>query len=147
LSPEQATVLAKTVATALSARDAAPSQPSANGGGAPPPPYRGAPLAAQASAAATIAPDAAPREMADKLIAQTDGVLARQTLLQVASLPEQPDLPRADAAQRWTFEVPLATPQGTSIAQFEVSREAHAPKSDSAARTWRARFSLDAEPM
>ena len=28
------------------------------------------------------------------------------------------------AAQRWTFEVPFATPQGTSIAQFEVSRDA-----------------------
>ena len=92
-------------------------------------------------------PDAAPREIADRLIAQTDGALARQTLLQVASLPDRPEMPRADAGQRWNFEVPFATPQGTAIAQFEVSRDARMPKSDPQQRTWRARFSLDVEPM
>ena len=85
--------------------------------------------------------------MADKLIAQTDGALARQTLLQVASLPAQPEMPRTDATRHWTFEIPFGTPQGTSIAQFEVSRDAGAPKSDPQARIWRARFSLDVEPM
>ena len=147
LSPEQATTLAKAVATALSSRETASSQPAANAPGGPPPPYRGAPLAAQPSAAPSIAPDAAPREIAEKLIAQTDGALARQTLLQVASLPDQSDMPRADAAQRWNFEIPFATPQGTSIAQFEVSRDARAPQSDPHTRTWRARFSLDVEAM
>jgi hypothetical protein len=68
-------------------------------------------------------------------------------LLQVASLPDQPDLPRTEAAQRWNFEIPFATPQGTAIAQFEVSREGRAPQSDPQTRTWRARFSLDVEPM
>jgi len=145
LSPEQATSLARTVASALSTRDA-PSQPAANQGG-PPPPYRGAPLAAQAAAAPSIALDAAPHEIADRLIAQTDGALARQTLLQVASLPDQPGLPRAEASQRWTFEIPFATPQGTSIAQFEVSRDGRTPQAEAQARTWRARFSLDVEPM
>jgi hypothetical protein len=145
LSPDQAATLAKTVASALSTRDA-PAQPSASPG-APPPPYRGAPLTAQASAASSLASDAAPREIADKLIAETDGALARQTLLQIASLPDQPDLPRTDTTQRWSFEIPFATPQGTSIAQFEVSRDACAPHADPQARTWRARFSLDVEPM
>jgi hypothetical protein len=145
LSPEQATNLAKTIASALSTRDA-PSQSAASQNG-PPPPYRGAPLAAQAPAAPSIALDAAPREIADRLIAQTDGALARQTLLQVASLPDRPDLPRAEASQRWTFEIPFATPQGTSIAQFEVSRDGRTPQSDPQVRTWRARFSLDVEPM
>src|SRR5207237_10111993 len=120
LSPEQATTLAKTVAAALTARDA-PAQPAANTSGGPPPPYRGAPLVAQAPAAPSIAPDAASHKAAERLIAQTDGALARQILLQVASLPEQPNLPRTDATQRWTFEIPFSTPQGTSIAQFEVS--------------------------
>jgi hypothetical protein len=147
LSPEQATTLAKTVATALVARDAAPAQTPTTTQNGPPPPYRGAPLAAQASATPSIAPDATPHQAAERLIAQTDGALARQTLLQVASLPDQPALPRADAAQRWTFEVPFATPQGTSIAQFEVSRDGRMPKSDPQARVWRARFSLDVEPM
>jgi hypothetical protein len=144
-SPEQATTLAKTVASVLSSRDA-PSQPAANQSG-PPPPYRGAPLAAQAPVAPSITLDAAPHEIADRLIAQTDGALARQTLLQVASLPDQPDMPRAEASQRWTFEIPFATPQGTSIAQFEVSRDDRTPQAEAQARTWCARFSLDFEPM
>ena len=49
--------------------------------------------------------------------------------------------------QRWNFEVPFATPQGTAIAQFEVSRDGSAAKADPQARIWRARFSLDVEPM
>ena len=43
--------------------------------------------------------------------------------------------------------MPFATPQGTSIAQFEVSRDGQAAKSDRKPATWRARFSLDVEPM
>lgn len=148
LSPEQATTLAKTLASVLETREAAPASPDARGNGALPPPYRGAPLAAQAPAAPSLIPDAAPREIAEKLIAQTDGALARTTLLQAASLPDQPQTAqRADAGQRWSFEVPFATPQGTAIAQFEVSRDARPPKADAQARTWRARFSIDAEPM
>ncbi len=145
LSAEQATTLAKTLSSVLEARATLPSQSTSPG--ALPPPYRGEPPAAQGVAAPSIAIDAAPREVADKLIAQTDGALARQTLLQVASLPDRPDLPRAEAGQRWNFEIPFATPQGTAIAQFEVSRDARAAKSDPETRTWRARFSLDVEPM
>jgi hypothetical protein len=146
LSPEQATNLAKTLATALAPREA-PSAPATAHPNTVPPPYRGAPLAAQAPAAPSIAPDGAPHDIAERLIAGTDGALARQTLLQVASLPEQPDRPRAQAAQRWSFEVPFATPQGTAIAQFEITRDGRAPKAEAQTRVWRARFSLDAEPM
>lgn len=146
LSPEQATNLAKTIANALTPREG-PSAPAAALPNSVPPPYRGAPLAAQAPAAPSIAPDAAPHEAAERLIAGTDGALARTTLLQVASLPDQPDLPRADAAQRWNFEIPFATPQGTAVAQFEITRDGRAPKADPQTRVWRARFSLDTEPM
>jgi len=146
LSADQATGLAKTVASVLTARDAAPAR-SASSALAVPPPYRGAPLAAQAVAAPAIAADAAPHEIAQKLTAEIDGAIARTTLLQVASLPEQPDQPRAEPAQRWNFEVPFATPQGTAIAQFEVSRDARAARADPQTRTWRVRFSLDVEPM
>jgi hypothetical protein len=146
LSADEATGLARTLASALTARDTAPvrQMPSSV---ALAPPYRGAPLIAQAVAAPTIAPDAPPHEIAGRLVAETDGALARQTLLQVASLPEQSSQPRAEAAQRWNFEVPFATPQGTAIAQFEVSRDARAARADPQARTWRARFSIDVEPM
>lgn len=147
LSPEQATNLAKTLASVLEARVMPSASPDAKANGALPPPYRGAPLAAQAPAAPSILPDASLHEIADKLVAQTDGALARTTLLQAASLPDQPQSQRADAGQRWSFEVPFATPQGTAVAQFEVSRDAHPPKADAQVRTWRARFSLDVEPM
>jgi hypothetical protein len=147
LSPEQATNLARVLSTTLEAREA-PSAPNAKGlSSAPPPPYRGAPLSAQAPALPSITLDAAPHEVANRLITQTDGALARQTLLQAASLPDQPQAQRADTGQRWSFEVPFATPQGTAVAQFEVSRDARAAKADPQARTWRARFSLDVEPM
>jgi hypothetical protein len=147
LSPEQATSLAKSVAAALTGREgpehAAPANPSA-----PPPPYRGAPLAAQQPAAAVIAPDTPPHETAERLLGATEGALARTTLLQAASLPDQPGAQRSDpATQRWTFEVPFATPQGTGIAQFEVSRDGRAAREDKRAPVWRARFALDLEPM
>lgn len=145
LSPEQASNLAKSLAAALTRRDA-PEAPATQAPNALAPPYRGAPLAAQAVAAPSIAPDVAPQEIAHKLIAETDGALARQTLLQAASLPEQSSQPRMETTQRWNFEVPFVTTQGTAIAQFEVSRDGSVAKTDPQARTWRARFSLDVEP-
>ena len=147
LSPEQATSLAKTVAAVLTGREApehaAPSNPNA-----PPPPYRGAPLAAQQPVATAIAPDTPPHETAERLLGATEGALARTTLLQAASLPEQLGVQRSDpATQRWTFEVPFATPQGTGTAQFEISRDGRAARDEKRAPVWRARFSLDLEPM
>jgi flagellar hook-length control protein FliK len=115
---------------------------------APPPPYRGAPTTPQPPSAPSIVPDDTPHEIGAKLLAETDAALARQTLLQAASL-ERSDAqaPRNDASgPRWHFEIPFATPQGTSIAQFEVSRDGrHAPPKGQSA-TWRARFSFDIEP-
>ncbi len=145
LSPEQATNLARSVATALTARDVPDHAPGANG----PPPYRGAPLAAQQPVPASIGPDLPAHETAERLLGATEGALARTTLLQAASLPDQnAGVQRLDsAAQRWTFEVPFITPQGTGAAQFEVSRDGQAAKSDRPVAVWRARFSLDVEPM
>jgi hypothetical protein len=145
LSPEQATNLAKSVAAALHGREAPPEHHSSSG---PPPPYRGAPLAAQQPTAPTIAPELPPHETAERLLGATDGAIARTTLLQAASLPDQPGAQRLDpGAARWSFEIPFMTPQGTGIAQFEVSRDGRNAKSDAPTATWRARFSLDLEPM
>jgi hypothetical protein len=150
LSPEQAASLAKSVATQLVAREApdylssSAAAPLSNGG--PPPPYRGAPLSAQPPVAPTIAPDTPPHESAERLLAATDGAIARTTLLQAASLPDQ-QTQRIDPTQRWTFEVPFATPQGTAVAQFEVSRDPQGAKTERQLPTWRARFSRDVEPM
>src|SRR5262249_8990805 len=92
---------------------------------APPPPYRGAPLAAQPTAAPSVAADTAPQEIGKVLFNETDAALARQTLMQAASLPDQlvPGARNDASGPRWLFEVPFATPQGTTVAQFEIARD------------------------
>jgi Flagellar hook-length control protein FliK len=55
--------------------------------------------------------------------------------------------PRIDqAAPRWNFEIPFATPQGTAMAQFEISRDGGGNEAEAPSRVWRARFSLNVEP-
>jgi hypothetical protein len=115
----------------------------------PPPPFRGALPSAQPVASPSFAPDAPLAATVHQLLDDTDAAIARQTLLQVASLPDRADIagPRTDpAAPRWNFEIPFATPAGTAIAQFEISRDGTASEIDAAKRVWRARFSLDIEP-
>jgi hypothetical protein len=114
----------------------------------PPPPIRGALPAAQPIASPTIAPDAPLEATAHHLLDDTDAAIARQTLLQVASLPDRIDTSaKADmTVPRWNFEIPFATPQGTAMAQFEISRDGGSEAVEAAKRVWRARFSLDVEP-
>ncbi|WFU19814.1 flagellar hook-length control protein FliK [Bradyrhizobium sp. CB3481] len=115
----------------------------------PPPPVRGAPPAVQPIATPTLQPQAPLEATAHHLLDDTDAAIARQTLLQVASLPDRVDTssPRLDAtAPRWHFEIPFATPQGTAMAQFEISRDGGHEDVEAAKRVWRARFSLDVEP-
>jgi hypothetical protein len=50
------------------------------------------------------------------------------------------------ATPRWNFEIPFATPQGTAMAQFDISRDGGGREAGSAKQVWRARFSLDVEP-
>ena len=114
----------------------------------PPPPFRGALPSAQPVMEASIS-SRAPAQVAQHLLDDTDAALARQTLLQVASLPDQSDLAgsRLDlVAPRWNFEVPFATPFGTAVAQFEIAKDGAGAEADAAKRIWRARFSLDVEP-
>jgi hypothetical protein len=113
----------------------------------PPPPFRGSATAAQPVALPSIAPDDAPVTIAHRLIEDTDAALARQTLLQVASLPLDVPGVRSDPTMpRWNFEIPFVTPQGTAVAQFEISRDGASSEVEAAQRVWRARFSLDVEP-
>lgn len=114
-----------------------------------PPPFRGALPAAQPVALPSIAPGTPLPSAAHHLLENTEGALARQTLLQVASLPDRVDIaqPQADpGAPSWHFEIPFATPQGTAMAQFEISRDGGGTEVEAAQRVWRARFSLDVEP-
>jgi hypothetical protein len=115
----------------------------------PPPPFRGALPSAQPAVPPSIAPGAPLAAAVHRLLEDTDAAIARQTLLQVASLPDRADIAasRTDpAAPRWNFEIPFATPAGTAIAQFEILRDGAGSMIDAAKRVWRARFSLDVEP-
>jgi hypothetical protein len=114
-----------------------------------PPPFRGALPSAQPIAAPSIVPDAPLGSIAHRLLDDTDAAIARQTLLQVASLPDRTDAssnPVDASVPRWNFEIPFATPQGTAMAQFEIARDGGGRDSEAAQRIWQARFSLDVEP-
>jgi hypothetical protein len=151
-------------AAADPAPDAA-SPPAATATASPPdsagpaPPYRGGPVTAQPPAAPTLAVTAEPAVVVQRLLQETGGALARQELLQLASLPEAAtdaraaETPRAEQGQRWMFEIPFAAPQGTAVAQFEISRDgrrkpsANSPGGEAAEPVWRTRFSIDLEPI
>jgi hypothetical protein len=149
-SPPLSAADAESIARSVSALLAkvATASGAANASTNPPPPYRGAPLTAQAPVPAAIADTTSPRATAERLLAETDAALARQTLLQAASLPDAArlDAPR-ETGPRWTFEVPFATGQGTAIVPFEIARDGRAAPAEPQSAAWRARFSLDLEPM
>jgi Flagellar hook-length control protein FliK len=134
--------------------NASPGTGTANGDvtahtNTPPPPFRGALPSAQPVASPSIASNASLATNARHLLDDTDAAIARQTLLQVASLPDRVDTtgPRLDSTTpRWSFEIPFVTPQGTAVSQFEISRDGGGNETDAAKRVWRARFSLDVEP-
>ena len=134
-----------TVPTEASLPDVMPEAPTA-----PPPPYRGAPPAPQPAVTPSVTLLSEPHAVAETLLDETDAALARQTLLQAASLPDRAD-PQAQrheaSGPRWNFEIPFATPQGTAIAQFEIARDGHQAERDGVAPGWRVRFTLDVEPM
>ena len=115
----------------------------------PPPPINGALPAAQPVLPATLVSNSSVQATLQHLLTDTDGAIARQTLLQVASLPGQPDATtgRVDpVTPRWNFEIPFATPQGTAMAQFDISRDGSGREAGAAKPVWRVRFSLDVEP-
>jgi hypothetical protein len=114
-----------------------------------PPPVRGTSPVPQTVASPLLPPDAPLPAIVHRLREDTDAAIARQTLLQVASLPDRTDAGghRIEATvPQWNFEIPFATRQGTAMAQFEISRDGGTESADPAARAWRARFTLNVEP-
>jgi hypothetical protein len=148
-TPQQAPAPVPTAEPVPSEMDALPGSTAAPAPAKPPvPPYRGGPMAAQPPALASTSVDAEPRAVAERLLADTDAALARHTLLQAASLPDAGDVRTDRADARWTFDIPFLTPQGTAVAQFEIARDGRrAAMADNGEPAWRARFSLDMEPM
>jgi len=134
---------------AAGARTSRADDPEIARANVPPPPIRGALPAAQPVAPATLVSNSPAETAMRHILADTDGAIARQTLLQVASLPDRVHAAgaRLDASgPRWNFEIPFATPQGTAMAQFEISRDGGGGEVETSERVWRARFSLNVEP-
>ena len=111
-----------------------------------PPPFRGARPEAQPPTPPTIA-GAGLREAAATVLTQTDAAIARHVMLQIASLPasQQPSHPPDDHSVRLVFDIPLVTPQGTSVMQLQIERDA--PQHEAQAPVWSVRFAIDMEPI
>lgn len=120
----------------------------------PPPPFAGGPMAGQRPMASDLSPEAHPQEIVRRLLKGAGAALARQDLLQIASLPEarhdtETGEPRPQAT-RWNLDVPFMTPQGVAVAQFEISHDGGGTGGGAvgpAERTYRVRFSIDVEPL
>ena len=127
----------------------APRAPGERTAAAPPPPYRGGPTTAQPPAQASLPADASPAAIGQRLVQDAEGALARHELLQAASLPAAQNHEADAQTTRWMFEVPFVSPQGATVAQFEISRDEAGPGGREAGRgpTYRARFSIDLDPL
>jgi hypothetical protein len=106
----------------------------------PAPPIAGGATAGQPPAQTSIEPDAHVETLARTLQQEAQGALARVQLSQAASVE------RSGEPARWLFELPIATPDGTAIAQFEISRDGKGPGAPAAEPSWRARFSVNVSP-
>jgi len=115
---------------------------------APPPPLRSGPTVPQPPVRAAGLDMLPLRDAGLRLLAETDAALARNTMLQIASLPDDPSAPRsAENAQRLVLDIPLVTPQGTAIVQLRIERDQKRSGRDRKAPVWQATFSIDVEPI
>jgi hypothetical protein len=115
----------------------------------PAPPYRGGPTKGQQPVDPAVLGFSSAPDIARTLLDHTDGAIARQVLMQVASLPDStsPNASHVDATH-WNLEIPFVTPQGVAVAQFEIERDGHRGSTpEAAAIPWRVNFSVDVEPM
>lgn len=105
------------------------------------PPVSGGPTAGQPAARPSVDFQTHAEALAQALQREAQGALARVQLSQAASVE------KAGETTRWMFEVPIATPDGAGIAQFEISRDGHRTANGAAVEpSWRARFSVNAAP-
>jgi len=118
-------------------------------GAAPPPPFRSGPTVPQPVAQAALPEDISGAALAQHLLDRTEAVIARQTLLQVASLSDADPAtakPSADA-RHLMFDVPLATPQGVAVAQFRIEQDETRGDTTTGKAVWRVSFAVDLEPI
>lgn len=111
--------------------------------------YRNAQLNPRLPTLAKWPPGADAGFVARILAQRTVTALAQLQLLEVSAQLQRPDeRPAANAPEpRWTFELPITTPQGHATARFEISRDTYKAKSGAQAVVWRAGFSTSIEPL
>ncbi|MDR6625438.1 flagellar hook-length control protein FliK [Caulobacter segnis] len=120
----------------------------------PPPPFAGGPMAGQRPKVTELPAHAAPDEIVRRLLRGASAALARQDLMQIASLREVHHDPETGEARpqpsRLNLDVPFVTLEGVAVAQFEITRDgggAGGGVVGPVERTYRARFSIDVEPL
>jgi hypothetical protein len=115
------------------------------------PPVGGGPTTGQAAARASLDVQTSADVLVRTLQQEAQGALARVQLSQAASVSQsaQPgQTSQTGQTTRWMFEVPIATPAGAGVAQFEISRDGRGPGggASEAEPSWRARFSVNVAP-
>lgn len=73
----------------------------------------------------------------------SEAALARQTLLQMASLPD----PEKPGETRWIFDVPLMTPHGAAVGQMIVTRDGKGLSAETPEPVWRIGIAINIEPL
>ena len=115
----------------------------------PAPPVKGAPSPGQSAQASTLSTETSEGAVQGQLLQRTEAALSRHTLLQLASIRahEPPSPGQAANGPNWMFEIPVATPQGSAVMPFEISRDGGSGSGGmSTSAGWRVRFALDIEP-
>lgn len=115
----------------------------------PPPPFRSGPTVPQPAAQAALPEDMSAPALAQHLLDRTEAAIARQTLLQVASLSDGDSTAAKSGpdGRHLIFDVPLATSQGTAIAQFRIEQDGSRHEAETGKPAWRASFAIDVEPI
>lgn len=117
-------------------------RPSAHrdGPGRPPPPARGAPTSGEGAARPSAEVRGEAGQARARLRQDAESALARLALTQAASMPSR------TTSAAWRFDLPVETPAGPGVGQFEINRDGARSGEGEPEPTWRARFSLDVEP-
>jgi hypothetical protein len=108
-----------------------------------PPPVRGGAPMAQSPAQPSLPEKADPAMIAKLLSSGSEAALARETLLQMASLPD----PQKPGETRWIFDVPLMTPHGAAVAQMIVTRDGKGTSAETPDPVWRVGLAMNIEPL
>lgn len=113
--------------------------------------YRKAMPTAPVSTATQWPADPSEALIARTLLARTEAALTQTRLLDVATqlhrAEHTPAPPSSSTPGHWNFELPLATPLGQTLVRFELERQARKAAGNKPETVWRARLSLDLEPL